>query len=32
MSSTPDITFGWLAMKPTERPLIRPKPVTMFIA
>ena len=32
MSRTPDITLGWLAMMPTERPTIRPKPTTMFIA
>jgi len=32
MSSTPDIDFGWLAMKPTERPTMRPKPVTMLVA
>jgi len=32
MSSTPDITLGWLAMMPTVRPVMRPKPITMFCA
>ena len=28
MSSTPDMTLGWLAMNPTVRPIMRPKPTT----
>ena len=32
MSSTPASTIGWLATKPTVRPAMRPKPVTMFLA
>ena len=31
-SSTPASTIGWLATKPTVRPSMRPKPVTMFLA
>ncbi len=32
MSSTPAITCGWFATMPTERPLTRPKPITMLVA
>ena len=32
LSSTPASTIGWLATKPTVRPAMRPKPVTMFLA
>ena len=32
MSSTPDSTEGWLAMTPTDRPRMRAKPTTMFMA
>ncbi len=30
MLSVPAICDGWLAMMPTERPSMRPKPITMF--
>ena len=32
MSRTPDMTLGWFAMMPIERPLIRAKPTTMLRA
>ena len=32
MSSAPASTCGWLAMKPTVRPAMRPKPMTRFLA
>ena len=32
LSSTPASTIGWFATKPTVRPAMRPKPVTMFFA
>ncbi|MNU00976.1 hypothetical protein D3C72_2442340 [compost metagenome] len=30
MLSVPAICDGWLAMMPTDRPSMRPKPITMF--
>jgi len=32
LSSTPASTIGWLATKPTVRPAMRPKPMTMLRA
>ena len=32
LSSTPARTFGWLATIPTDCPLKRAKPTTMFLA